>query len=105
MSSTSQPPTGNILRALLAEKGIRRYELFLTQQEGKQLPGGVEAISGFVLAEGGEVYGFWLDWDAGRGAYSLNPWYRVEEPSQFEGDAEYRRARQRLEGLDIGGQT
>ena len=89
----------DLLRRLLAERGIDRFTLFLVQQEGKLLPGGVEAVSGFVLTAGGEIYGFWLDWDDRRAGYILDPWYRVEDPSEFAADPEYHRARREL-GLD-----
>ncbi|HEX9016432.1 MAG TPA: hypothetical protein VF960_10625 [Chloroflexota bacterium] len=87
---------GEIVARLLARRGIGRHALFLTQQEGKMLPGGVESLSGFVLTGGGEVYGFWLEWDDSAGEYTLDPWYLVEDPSRFAGDPEYRRARRRL---------
>ncbi len=91
MSGDSPTPTSVILRRLLAERGIHRFALFLVQQEGRMLPDGVEAISGFVLTDS-DVYGFWLDWDEGRGDFALNPWYRVEDPSQLASDPEYQRA-------------
>ncbi len=96
MSDRPETPTARIIRGLLARRGIRRYALFLTQGEGKQLPGGVEAISGFVLADEGKVHGFWLDWDEDARSYVLDPWYRVEDPSDFASDPEYLRARQVL---------
>ncbi len=90
---------GGRVRRLLAERGISRFALFLVQQEGKALPGGLEAISGFVLTSGGKVYGFWLDWDDCQGRYVLDPWYQVKQVSEFADDPEYHRARREL-GLD-----
>lgn len=84
------------LHRLLGERGIHRYALFLVQQEGRELPGGVEAMSGFVLAADGSVHGFWLDWDPARGDYVLDRWYRIEDLSQFDTDPEYQRARREL---------
>jgi len=82
---------------LLRERGIGRHALFLTQREGTALPGGLEAVSGFVLDEMGRVPGFWLAWDDGRPALALAPFYRVEEAeATFLEDAEYQAARRAL---------
>jgi hypothetical protein len=99
MSMDRQTRTGEVLRRLLTERSIGRFALFLVQEEGIELPGGLEAVSGFVLASTGEVFGFWLDWDADRGSYFLDPWYPVDDVSEFAGDAEYLEARRTL-GLD-----
>jgi len=93
------PPTRErtAVERLLANRGIRRCALFLTQREGLDLPGGLEAISGFALDASGSVYGFWLGWDPVRRDYTLAPFYPVDEPeAQFAHDAEYRRARRAL---------
>ena len=89
----------DVIRRLLAERGIDRFALFLTQEEGTVLGGGLEAISGFVLDEHGTVHGFWLDWDPHRRRYALDPWYRLYDLTDLADDAEYRRARREL-GLD-----
>jgi hypothetical protein len=82
---------------LLRERGIGRHALFLTQREGTTLPGGLEAVSGFVLDERGRVHGFWLAWDDGRQALMLTPFYPVEEAEDaFAEDAEYQAARRTL---------
>lgn len=96
MSMDRQTRGGEALRRLLAERGIDRFALFLVQEEGRELPGGLESLSGFVIGSDGDVHGFWLDWDAGNGRYVLDPWYRVEDPSDFALDPEYREARARL---------
>lgn len=93
------PPTREreLVERLLAARGIRRHALFLTQREGLDLPGGLEAISGFALDVQGAVYGFWLSWDPARRAYALAPFYAVDDPDEaFAQDAEYRQARRVL---------
>lgn len=55
-----------VLRTLLAQKGITKYQLFEVTQEGKQLPGStfpleIESMSGYVVTPT-KVYSFWLDW-------------------------------------------
>jgi len=102
MSGVRRSETRGILRRLLAKRGIGRFALFLTQQEGKQLPGGIESLSGFVLTGAGEVYGFWLDWDGLEGEYVLDPWYRVADLSDLACDPEYHRARRELGLGDAG---
>lgn len=99
MSRSNRP--GQIVRDLLARRGLGPCELFLTQSEGIRLPaedGGeaVEAMSGFALTADGHVFGFWLGWDALRGGYVLDPLYAVDDPIGFAGDAEFAAARARL---------
>jgi hypothetical protein len=82
---------------LLAERGAGRHTLFLTQREGIILPGGLEAVSGFVLDDQGRVHGFWLAWDEDRQALTLEPYYPVKDASrEFADDAEYQAARRAL---------
>ncbi len=93
------PPTRErqLVERLLAARGIRRCALFLTQREGLDLPGGLEAISGYALDVDGAVYGFWLSWDPARRAHTLAPFYPVDAPEEaFAQDAEYREARRAL---------
>jgi hypothetical protein len=90
------PPTRerDVVERLLRARGIRRFALFLTQREGLDLPGGLEALSGFALDASGAVYGFWLSWDEARREHVLAPFYPVDDPeAAFGDDAEYRAAR------------
>lgn len=68
-------PATPVLEGLFAEQGLTAGEWwpFLVQEEGKALPGGVEALSGFVLTRGGEVYGWWLDWAPATGKPLTGP--------------------------------
>ena len=94
----SVSPERRAIARLLRERGIERHALFLTQREGTTLPGGLEAVSGFVLDERGGVHGFWLAWDEGRQSLTLAPFYLVEEASAaFAEDAEYQAARRALD--------
>ena len=82
---------------LLGERGIGRHALFLTQREGIVLPGGLEAVSGFVLDHHGRVHGFWLAWDHEDRRLTLAPFYAVANPdAEFGKDAEYRAAQRAL---------
>jgi hypothetical protein len=100
-------PAAPVLQRLLAEKGLPAGDWwpFLVQEEGKALPGGLESLSGYVLTRSGEVFGWWLDWDAtapGDGDYTFDRWWKVARPQrEFEQDGEYQRARERL-GLGPG---
>jgi hypothetical protein len=103
-------PAARVMARLLAERGLVPGEWwpFLVQGEGTSLPGGLEALSGFVLALDGRVYGWWLGWEpddgvggqeggAPEGRYVLDRWWRVDAPeAEFAGDAEYAAARRRL---------
>ncbi|MFN8523257.1 MAG: hypothetical protein U0821_09160 [Chloroflexota bacterium] len=85
------------IHELLSRRGVGRRELFLTQREGKSLPGGLESVSGFCLEAGGHVYGFWLTWNDGAGRLDLAPFYRVDQPERrFGEEPELARARARL---------
>ncbi len=88
------------IRRLLAERGIGRHALFLTQREGIRLPGGLESLSGFVLTADGTVYSFWFGWDQRLRTFVLDPLAMVHAPDrEFADDAEYRQARRAL-GLE-----
>jgi hypothetical protein len=90
-------PERQAIGRLLRERGIGRHALFLTQREGIMLPGGLEAVSGFVLDGRGGVHGFWLGWDDELEALTLSPFYAVENAeSAFAEDAEYQEARRSL---------
>jgi len=93
----SQTAERRAIARLLRERGIGRHALFLTQREGAALPGGLEAVSGFVLDPRGRVHGFWLAWDDDRRALTLAPFYPVEDAeATFMDDAEYQAARRAL---------
>jgi hypothetical protein len=90
-------PEQRAVTRLLRERGIGRHALFLTQREGVTLPGGLEAISGFVLDRDGHAHGFWLAWDDARPGLTLAPFYAVEDAeAAFAEDAEYQAARRAL---------
>lgn len=90
-------PEQAAIARLLRAHGIGRHALFLTQREGRRLPGGLEAVSGFALDQRGRVFGFWLGWDEARTALTLDPFYLVAgADSAFAEDAEYQAARRAL---------
>ena len=65
-----------IIRYLLAQRGIGAYEIVRPIGEGRDLPGStyqaeVEEISGYI-ATATSAYYFWLVWY--NGDYSLDPW-------------------------------
>lgn len=97
-SDTQSTPERRAITRLLRERGIGRHALFLTQREGTMLPGGHEAVSGFVLDERGRVHGYWLAWDEAGQTLTLTPFYLVEDAeTTFAEDAEYRAARRALD--------
>lgn len=61
------PKEEEIIRQLLAERGITVYKVSDTESEGKTLPGSsypgeIESISGYIVTAT-TVYLFWLDWE------------------------------------------
>jgi hypothetical protein len=88
-----------LLDSLLDAKGIGPRALFLTQQQGKELPpapGGrfpVESLSGYALEHGGAVWRFWLDHDGA--GHVLRPFHRVDAADVAD-SPEYAAARRRL---------
>ena len=100
---TQENSTFPIIRRLLEERGVRRYTLFLLQQDGTILSGNIEALSGFALDENGEVHGFWLGFDEASQDFKLDPFYKVDEPEdRFGTDMEYKRAQLRLKPRSRG---
>jgi hypothetical protein len=96
-SSRRESPERRAIRHLLTARGIGRHALFLTQREGTQLPGDLEAVSGFVLTADGAVYSFWLAWDERRDTLALDPFHLIPRPEEvFAEDAEYQAARRVL---------
>jgi hypothetical protein len=94
---TQQSAERREIERLVKAKGHARFELFLTQREGIDLPNGMEAVSGFVLVADGRVFGFWLGWDAPDNVPALEPWYAVKDPAaKFADVTEYQRARRLL---------
>src|SRR3954453_7133557 len=100
---TQETSTFSIIRRLLEERGVRRYTLFLLQQEGTMISGNIEALSGFALDENGEVHGFWLGYDESVQDFILDSFYKVEEPeTRFGSDTEFKRAQLRLKPRSRG---
>ncbi|MDP3724428.1 MAG: hypothetical protein Q8R11_02215 [bacterium] len=67
-----KPTIEKILKRLLREKGIEKYEIFHYIEEASEvLPGEIFPVSGNILTREGKVYSFWLDWDEKKQDYSL----------------------------------
>jgi hypothetical protein len=82
------------LTRLLRERGVDRYGLFLVSGEGRKLPDGGEATSGYVIDEAGRVYFFWMAWDTAVNRISLTRWQQVEPDPDWLEEPEYRLARE-----------
>lgn len=90
---------------LIAERLPGRFVILDDIDEGTIFPDGTLDISGSVLDERGDVYTFWVDWDADAGRAVLGIWRREEAAtSSRRQSAEYRRARA-LVGLGADGGT
>lgn len=80
------------LDRLIREKHIDRYGLFAVTAEGKELPNGSESASGFVVADTGAVFSFWLDWNEQEHRPWLTTWTLVKPAPDWAGDDEYTEA-------------
>jgi hypothetical protein len=83
----------DLLDQLLREKQIARYGLFAVTTEGKELPDGSEAASGFVVASTGDVFSFWLDWSEQEHRVGLTDWTPVKPDPDWDNDDEYTAAK------------
>ena len=88
-----------ILARLLEDRALGRYAFFFVTGEGEIMPNGVEDASGHVIDEHGQVYAFWLGWDASRQSPTFTEWEVVQPEPHWPENAEYRQARERV-GLD-----
>jgi hypothetical protein len=79
----------DVLDRLLRERGIDRYGLFLVSGEGRILPGGVEATSGYVVDEAGAIHFFWMDWESTRNRINLTRWHEVAPDPAWLDEPEY----------------
>lgn len=71
-----------VMRRLLARKGVERFVILTGDEEASRvLPGGIYPYSGLLLADNGNVFSFWVDWDESAGDYTLgdnsNRWRQV----------------------------
>ena len=69
-----------IIRQLLADRGIQEYEFVQSVNEGRDLPGStsmgeIELLSA-TIATADTAYSFWLDWKEGQ--YVLKHWYEFD---------------------------
>jgi len=74
------PREREILRQLLAKRGITEYEILGSTPEGKDLPGSpydgeIEWLSGVVVTAT-NAYDFWLEWVEGN--YTFSIWREVD---------------------------
>jgi hypothetical protein len=94
------PREREILRQLLAKRGITKYEILGVTPEGKDLPGStydgeIELLSGVVVTAT-NTYDFWLDWVGGN--YTFSIWREVDLKKARDKDeilAAQQRVRQR----------
>lgn len=76
---------------------VQRYAFSFTTGEGRYLPGTtVEESSGYIVDETGRVFFFWFGWDTDTQAPGLIRWRQEAPASNWEQDAEYRQARERV---------
>lgn len=77
---------------LIAERLSGRFVILNDIDEGTHFLDGTVDISGSVLDERGDLYAFWVDWDAASNRPVLGIWRREDAPAPDRASAEYRRA-------------
>ena len=88
-TSTRRARRREDLDRLIHEKHIDRYGLFAVTTEGTAFPDGSESASGFVVAETGEVFSFWLGWNEAEHRVGLTRWTPVKPTADWAEDEEY----------------
>jgi hypothetical protein len=87
------------LDRLFAEAGLGQCATFFETGEGRFLPDGLEAMTGYVINATGQAYWFVLDWDPEQDAPTLADLRDVDPKPSWKHLAEYRQAREQV-GLD-----
>jgi hypothetical protein len=77
------------LDRLIREKHINRYGLFAVTTEGTKFPDGSESACGFVVADTGDVFSFWLGWNEAEHRVGLTDWAPVKPAPNWAEDDEY----------------
>jgi hypothetical protein len=85
----------DLLRQLLSERG-GPFATFFVTDEGIEMPGGLEEVSGYALDRSGTVYSFWVGWDDRRGRPAFTEWEEVRPEPHWEQSSEYQKARRSL---------
>jgi hypothetical protein len=78
---------------LIAARLPGRFVILDDIDEGTTFPDGTVDVSGVALDDHGDLYAFWMDWDAAAGRPTLGIWRREEPSERTLGSDEYRRAR------------
>jgi hypothetical protein len=85
---------------LIAERVSGRFAILYDVEEGTSFPDGTVDVSGCALDERGDLYAFWVDWDAAAGRAVLGIWRQEEITARDHVSAEFRHARA-LVGLGV----
>jgi hypothetical protein len=86
----------DVIAALIRGKGLKRFQPFFVTGEGRELPSGIEEVSGLVLDVSGVVYSFWIKWDDETRQEKFSEWEPIELEPRLFNHPEYRRARAML---------
>ena len=82
-----------LLATLLAERGLKQYDLFAVSGEGTITPDGYEETSGYALSCDGSAYFFWTGWDESAQRTTFDMWQPTESQTGWESSEEYQAAR------------
>ena len=91
--ATSRPASP--LDALIKQRGLRHYGLFLVSGEGTFFENGEERKSGYGVDDQGQAFWFSTDWDPKQRVVALVEWEAIDDEPEWQRLGEYQRARAR----------
>lgn len=91
-SSDTQPSRGS-LRSLIADKGLKRYGVFFSTDEGVDMPNGEEESTGYVIDAHGIAYFYAIGWSLEQSSPAFLVWQKTRIEPRWVESSEYRRAR------------
>ena len=90
-----------LLRRLIAARGIKQYGLYLLTSENRYTPTGFEEMSGYAIDPAGGAHFFWVGWDDARHEEDFTVWQDSEQQAGWSSDQEFLEASLAAKGLTI----
>ena len=90
-----------LLRRLIAARGIKQYGLYLLTSENRYTPTGFEEMSGYAIDPAGGAHFFWVGWDDARQQEDFTVWQDAEQQANWSSDQEFVEATLAAKGLTI----
>ena len=81
-----------LMRRLIAARGIERFGLYLLTSENKYTPTGYEEMSGYAIDPAGRAHFFWVGWDDVKQEEAFTVWQNAKLPDGWRNDEEFTEA-------------